>query len=74
MTGEPGRFDQITVAADEGVSPEELRDRIQEVVPEDLLVETGAENADRQSSEIRDNLSFLSIALLAFAAISLFVG
>ena len=74
VAGEEGKFDQITVSADSGVSPEELRDRIAEVVPNDLLVETGAENADRQASEIRDNLSFLSIALLAFAAISLFVG
>ena len=74
ITGEEGKFDQITIAADEGVSPEELRDRIAAVVPDDLLVETGDENADRQASEIRDNLSFLSIALLAFAAISLFVG
>lgn len=74
ITGNVGKFDQITVAADPGVSPEELRDRIAEVVPQSLLVETGQENADRQASEIRDSLSFLSIALLAFAAISLFVG
>jgi putative ABC transport system permease protein len=78
LTGEQGQFDQITVAADDGVSPEELRDRIEQALPDnlqqDLLVETGAENADRQASEIRDSLSFLSIALLAFAAISLFVG
>lgn len=74
LTGKQGEFDQITVGADDGVSPEELRDRIQKVVPDDLLVETGTENADRQASEIKDNLSFLSIALLAFAAISLFVG
>lgn len=74
ITGEQGKYDQITVAAEEGVSPEELRDRIAAVVPDDLRVETGEENADRQASEIRDSLSFLSIALLAFAAISLFVG
>jgi putative ABC transport system permease protein len=74
LTGEQGKFDQISVAADDDVSPEELRDRITEVAPKDLLVETGAENADRQASEIKDSLSFLSIALLAFAAISLFVG
>ncbi len=74
LTGEQGKFDQISVAADDGVSPEELRDRIAEIVPQDLLVETGDENAERQASEIKDSLSFLSIALLAFAAISLFVG
>jgi putative ABC transport system permease protein len=74
LTGEQGEFDQITVAANEDVSPEQLRNRIAEVVPDDLRVETGEENADRQASEIKDSLSFLSIALLAFAAISLFVG
>ncbi len=74
LTGEQGEFDQITVGAEDGVSPEELRDRISEVVPGDLRVETGQENAERQASEIKDTLSFLSIALLAFAAISLFVG
>jgi putative ABC transport system permease protein len=78
LTGKQGEFDQITVAADEGVSPEELRARIEQALPkglqDTLLVETGTENADRQASEIRENLSFLSIALLAFAAISLFVG
>lgn len=74
LTGKQGEFDQISVAAESGVSPEELRDRIAEVLPADLLVETGTENADRNASDIRDSLSFLSIALLAFAGISLFVG
>jgi putative ABC transport system permease protein len=78
VTGKVGKFDQITVAAEPGVSPEELRDRIEAALPpalkQSLLVETGKENADRQASEIKDSLSFLSIALLAFAAISLFVG
>ncbi|HTU15410.1 MAG TPA: FtsX-like permease family protein [Solirubrobacterales bacterium] len=74
LTGKQGEFDQISVQADPGVSPEELRDRITEVLPKDLRVETGAENAKRSSDDIRESLSFLSIALLAFAAISLFVG
>lgn len=74
LTGKEGEFDQISVQADPGVSPEELRDRITEVLPKDLRVETGAENAKRNSDDIRESLSFLSIALLAFAAISLFVG
>ena len=74
LTDRRGRFDQISVGGDGSVPDEELRDRVAEVLPNDLLVETGAENADRQSSEIRDGLSFLSIALFAFAAISLLVG
>ena len=74
ITGNVGRFDQIAISADSGVSPEELRDRVQEVVPDTLRVETAQENADRNASEIRDSLQFLTIALLAFAAIALFVG
>lgn len=74
LTGKEGEFDQISVAAESGISPEALRDRIAEVLPKDLRVETAQENADRNASEIRDSLQFLTIALLAFAAIALFVG
>lgn len=74
LAGKPGQFDQISVAGDPAVSPEQLRDRIEKVLPKTLLVETGTENAERQASDVRDGLSFLSIALFAFAAISLFVG
>ncbi|HMT06263.1 MAG: ABC transporter permease [Solirubrobacterales bacterium] len=74
LTGKEGQFDQISIAADTGISDEELRDRVAEVVPNDVRVETADENADRNASEIRESLSFLTIALLAFAAIALFVG
>ena len=74
LTGKIGKFDQISIAADGGVTPEELRDRVADAVPSDLRVETAQENADRNASEIRDSLQFLTIALLAFAAIALFVG
>jgi putative ABC transport system permease protein len=74
LTGKQGEFDQISVAAEPGVSPEQLRDRISEVLPDNLRVETGTENAERNADDIREGLSFLTIALLAFAAIALFVG
>jgi len=74
ITGKEGRFDQISIAADDGVSPSQLKQRVARVLPASLRVETAQENADRNSSEIRDNLKFLTIALLAFAAIALFVG
>ncbi len=78
LTGNEGRFDQISMAADPGVSPEELKERVIDALPasarDDLRVETGEENAERNSDDIRDDLSFLNIALLAFAGISLFVG
>ena len=39
-----------------------------------MRVETGKENADRGSEEIRDNLSFLQTFLLVFGFIAVFVG
>ena len=74
ITDREGQFDQISVAAADGVSSEELRDRIATVMPRQVQVETGEEAAQRQSQDIADNLSFLRIALLVFAGVSLFVG
>ncbi len=74
LTHKPGRFDQISVAAREGVSPETLKRRIQQVMPALVRVETGKENADRGSEEIRDNLGFLRIVLLVFGFVAIFVG
>jgi putative ABC transport system permease protein len=74
ITGKRGQFDQISVAARRGVSEETLKRRVQRVVPPSVLVETAAENAKRESTEIQDNLGFLRIALLVFAFVALFVG
>ncbi|HYN90718.1 MAG TPA: FtsX-like permease family protein [Thermoleophilaceae bacterium] len=74
VTDREGQFDQISVAAEDGVSPEELRDRIARVMPRQVQVETGEEAAQRQSDDIAEGLGFLRIALLVFAGVSLFVG
>ncbi|HEU4944750.1 MAG TPA: ABC transporter permease, partial [Solirubrobacterales bacterium] len=74
ITGKRGEFDQVAIAADEGVSEETLKQRVQRVVPPSLLVETAKENAERNSDQIRDDLGFLRIALLVFAFVALFVG
>jgi len=74
ITDRVGQFDQISVAAADGVTPEELRERIARVMPHQVQVETGEEAAKRQTDDIADNLKFLRIALLVFAGVSLFVG
>jgi putative ABC transport system permease protein len=74
VTDRVGKFDQISVAAAEGVSAVELRDRIAEILPPNLIAETGEQAAQRQSDDIASDLGFLRIALLVFAGISLFVG
>lgn len=74
LTGKVGRFDAISIAADSGVSPRTLQRRVAAVMPSSVQVETGAENAQRETDEISSDLSFLRIALLVFAGISLVVG
>jgi putative ABC transport system permease protein len=74
LTHKPGRFDQISVAADKGVSEETLRRRIAKVMPADVRVETAQQNADRASEDIREGLGFLRTFLLVFGFIAVFVG
>ncbi len=74
ITGKVGRFDQISVAAKDGVDPNALRSRIEKVVPAGIRVETAEQNAQRSSDDIRKSLGFFRIALLVFAGVALFVG
>jgi putative ABC transport system permease protein len=74
ITHKVGRFDQISIAAEEGVSATALKRRIAAQMPASVRVETATESADRGSEEIRDNLGFLQTFLLVFAYIALFVG
>jgi putative ABC transport system permease protein len=74
LTHKRGRFDQISVAAEDGVSAETLKRRIERVMPPSARVETAKEKADRGSEEIRDNLGFLQTILLVFGFVAVFVG
>ncbi len=74
ITRKVGRFDQILVAADDGVTPLVLKRRVERELPSSIRVETGEESAERASDEIRDNLGFLQTMLLVFAFVALFVG
>jgi putative ABC transport system permease protein len=71
---EPGRFDAISVVAEDGVSEEELSDRIAQALPDDIEVLTGAEITEENQDEIAEALSFFNGFMLAFAGIALFVG
>ncbi len=74
ITNKRGRFDQISIAAKDGVSATDLKRRIAREMPNSVRVETAQENADRGTEEIRDSLGFLRIFLLVFAYIAVFVG
>lgn len=74
LTAKRGEFDQISVAAEDGVSSQTLKRRIAAAMPPGVLVETGQENAERASEEIRESLGFLQTLLLVFAFVAIFVG
>jgi len=69
-----GKWDTLEVAADPGVSPAELRDRIQQALPSGFQAKTGEEAAQANADQIKQGLSFFNIVLLVFAVIALFVG
>jgi putative ABC transport system permease protein len=74
LTDKQGEFDGISVEAAEGVSPDELARRIDRVLPARLTVETGVQAAERQSQDIKEDLSFFRIVLLVFGGVALLVG
>jgi putative ABC transport system permease protein len=74
ITHKRGLFDQISVAAESGVSPETLKSRIEAFVPPNVRVETAQESADRGSEEVREGLGFLQTVLLVFGFVAVFVG
>jgi putative ABC transport system permease protein len=69
-----GQFDMISVAAEPGVTPEQLVEEIRPVLADTAQVRTGVEQADEESGEIAEFTSFFQYFLLAFAAVALFVG
>ncbi len=74
ITDKQGRYDQLNVAAAPGVTPAQLRNRIRAVLPRTVAVRTGAQQADKQTSDLESNLGFLRTFLLIFAYVALFVG
>jgi putative ABC transport system permease protein len=74
VLGREGQLDLISVAAEEGVSPIELRRRIAEVLPEGVEAITSATVVAEQQDQMREGLGFLRTALLVFALVALFVG
>jgi putative ABC transport system permease protein len=70
-----GHYDQIDVAAQDGTSPEQLRDQLRSVLDPKYEVLTGTELAESSAAEINDTIGrFLGTALLAFAFVALLVG
>ena len=69
-----GQLDTIFLAADQGVTPEQLAADIEPVLPASAQVRTGDQQASADSSGISEGVDFIRYFLLAFAAIALGVG
>jgi putative ABC transport system permease protein len=70
-----GETSLVFASAQDGVSPAELRDRVQRALPDTAEVETAEENDQSQSEDIAGEITgFLNPALLTFAGVALFVG
>ena len=68
------QFDAISVAAKDGVTPEQLVREIRQILPPTAQVRTGVAQAAEDSSEVTEFTSFIRYFLLAFGAVALFVG
>lgn len=67
-------YHTIWVTADDGVSQEELRDRVDAELPDGLEAVTGDESADEAATDFQKQISFITNFLLIFAVIALVVG
>jgi putative ABC transport system permease protein len=67
-------YSDVLVAARDGVSQQELRDRVAAVLPGGTEAISGTQLADEQVTDIQQGIGFLNTFLLVFAAVALFVG
>ena len=67
-------YTDVVVAANDGVSQTELRDRVSSALPGGLEAVTGTQLADEQASDVQKGIGFLNTFLLVFASVALFVG
>src|SRR5215207_2826641 len=70
----PGEMTEIAVAAEDGVSPEQLKANVARALDGSADVRTGKEQADKSAADISDSLGFLTVALLVFAGVAVLVG
>jgi putative ABC transport system permease protein len=74
VLGEPGSFDTIGVAADDGVTQKELVKHLNAVLPGGTEAVTGASISKENADAVHENLKIVGILFMIFAGIALFVG
>ncbi|GIE74470.1 ABC transporter [Actinoplanes philippinensis] len=74
MLGEKDVFTSVTVAAADGVTPDQLRDRLVPALGGAYDVKTGDQLSAESSADLKEGMGFFNQILLGFAGIALFVG
>jgi putative ABC transport system permease protein len=74
MLGRTGVYSSIRVQAEQGVTPEALRDRIAGAVGAGYVTKTGDQLAADNAADLQQGLGFFTNILLGFAGVALFVG
>src|SRR5918996_632901 len=78
LVGEPGKFDSIGVVGEGGLSQPEAARSVQDDLAADedsgLEVLTGEEITEESQSDLKDQLSFITVFLLVFAIVAVVVG
>ena len=69
-----GRYDAISVAANEGITEDELVASIEPVLPDSAKAVSATAEAEEQVDEVNEFTAIFRYFLLVFAAIALFVG
>ncbi len=69
-----GLYDTIDIRGDDGLTQEQLRDRVANVLPPTAQADTAEQAAADQSESVGEFVGFLRIGLTGFALIALFVG
>jgi putative ABC transport system permease protein len=75
LFAEPGRYDNVVVAADKDVSSMELASGIDDALAgTGLEAITGEENTQNKKDTLAEDLAFIDTFLMAFVYVALFVG
>jgi putative ABC transport system permease protein len=74
LLGEPGKWDEISVVAEDGVPEETLTARLADVLPAGVEVVPGATVIEENQQNTREGLSFFTYFMNFFAVVALLVG
>jgi putative ABC transport system permease protein len=74
LIAEPGKYDSVSLVADQGVSQDDLVRRVSRALPSGIEVITGAAVTKEVQSDVRSAMSFFNTFMLVFAIVALLVG